>query len=106
MEKNYQSQETESPYWSFEQAMDYLASARELGIRPGLERIEQLLERLGNPQNACPVVQIAGTNGKGSISTMCAYIAAESGLKTGLFTSPYLTNFNFKSQKHHRFSKS
>ncbi|NLN52103.1 MAG: bifunctional folylpolyglutamate synthase/dihydrofolate synthase [Clostridiaceae bacterium] len=92
--KNYQSQETESPYWSFEQAMDYLASARELGIRPGLERIEQLLERLGNPQNACPVVQIAGTNGKGSISTMCAYIAAESGLKTGLFTSPYLTNFN------------
>ncbi len=80
--------------WSFEEALAYLASARKFGIRPGLERMEQLLERLGNPQNAYPVIHIAGTNGKGSVSSMSAYIAAASGKKTGLFTSPYLSNFN------------
>ncbi|MGB4610221.1 MAG: folylpolyglutamate synthase/dihydrofolate synthase family protein [Saccharofermentanales bacterium] len=84
----------EGMYWSLEKSLEYLAEARKYGIRPGLVRIEQLLERLGNPQNACPVIHIAGTNGKGSISSMCAYIAANSGLRTGLFTSPYLTNFN------------
>lgn len=80
--------------WSFEEALDYLAQARRFGIRPGLDRMQQLLERLGNPQNAYPVIHIAGTNGKGSVSSMVAYIAAASGKKTGLFTSPYLSNFN------------
>ncbi len=84
----------EQKNWSFDQALDFLASARKFGIRPGLERIKQLLELLGNPQNAYPVVHIAGTNGKGSVSSMCAFIAASANKKTGLFTSPYLTNFN------------
>ncbi|HHT25342.1 MAG TPA: bifunctional folylpolyglutamate synthase/dihydrofolate synthase [Clostridiaceae bacterium] len=92
--KRYKSRNGEGIYWSLEKSLEYLAEARKFGIRPGLARIEQLLERLGNPQNACPVIHIAGTNGKGSISSMCAYIAANSGLRTGLFTSPYLTNFN------------
>ncbi len=80
--------------WSFEQALNYLASARKLGIRPGLERMNQLLKRLGNPQKAYPVIHVSGTNGKGSVSSMCAFIAAASGKRTGLFTSPYLVNFN------------
>ncbi|NLM19459.1 MAG: bifunctional folylpolyglutamate synthase/dihydrofolate synthase [Clostridiaceae bacterium] len=92
--KRYKSRSVEGIYWTLEKSLEYLAEARKLGIRPGLERIEQLLERLGNPQNACPVIHIAGTNGKGSISSICAHIAANSGLRTGLFTSPYLTNFN------------
>ncbi len=83
-----------SKYWSFEQALEFLATARKFGIRPGLERIKQLLNMMGNPQNAYPVIHIAGTNGKGSVSSMCAFIAAASGKRTGLFTSPYLTNFN------------
>lgn len=80
--------------WSLEQALAYLATARRLGVRRGLERIQQLLKCLGNPHNACPVVHVAGTNGKGSVSSMCAYIFAKSGKRTGLYTSPYLTNFN------------
>ncbi|NLJ70329.1 MAG: bifunctional folylpolyglutamate synthase/dihydrofolate synthase [Clostridiaceae bacterium] len=92
--KRYKSRKIEGIYWSLEKSLEYLAEARKLGIRPGLERIEELLKRLGNPQNACQVIHIAGTNGKGSISSMCAYIAANSGLRTGLFTSPHLTNFN------------
>ncbi|HHU52642.1 MAG TPA: bifunctional folylpolyglutamate synthase/dihydrofolate synthase [Clostridiaceae bacterium] len=92
--KKYNNSKVKSEYWSLERSLEYLAEVRKSGIRPGLTRIKQLLERLGNPQNACPVIHVAGTNGKGSISSMCAYIAANSGLRTGLFTSPYLTNFN------------
>lgn len=80
--------------WSFEEAMDYLRATRKFGIKPGLERIRQFLDLLGNPQNAYPVVHISGTNGKGSVSSLCAFAAAASEKKVGLFTSPYLTNFN------------
>ncbi len=81
-------------YWSFEEALDFLYGTRKFGIKPGLERIRQFMDLLGNPQNAYPVVHIAGTNGKGSISSMCAYTAAAGGKRVGLFTSPYLTHFN------------
>ena len=66
---------------------------RSFGVKPGLERIEKLLKLLGDPQHKVPVIHIAGTNGKGSTSSMIAHIAAASDLKTGWFTSPYLENF-------------
>ncbi len=78
----------------FEAALDYLFSANDLGIRPGLERIRELMNRLGNPEEDYEIIHIAGTNGKGSISSYCAHIAAEANKKTGWFTSPYLENFN------------
>lgn len=84
LEKRYKSRNTGNMYWSMEKSLKYLAQVRKLGIRPGLARIEQLLKLLGNPQNAYQVIHIAGTNGKGSISAMCAYIAANAGLRTGL----------------------
>lgn len=62
-------------------------------MRPGLERIKALLEMLGNPQNELKFIHTAGTNGKGSVCTMCANVLQHAGYKTGLFTSPYVVDF-------------
>lgn len=59
----------------------------------GLERIEKLLEHLGNPQEALKFVHVAGTNGKGSTCAYLANILQAAGYKTGLFTSPYIEVF-------------
>jgi len=59
-------------------------------IRPGLERIRALLERLGNPQLAYPTAIVAGSNGKGSTTAMLASIARAAGLRVGAYTSPHL----------------
>jgi dihydrofolate synthase/folylpolyglutamate synthase len=60
------------------------------GMRPGLERIEALLEAGGSPERAMTLVQVAGTNGKGSVSAMLAAILTSSGRRVGLYTSPHL----------------
>jgi dihydrofolate synthase / folylpolyglutamate synthase len=56
----------------------------------GLERIGVLLEALGNPQQACRIVHVAGTNGKGSTCAMIESGLRAAGYRTGLFTSPHL----------------
>jgi len=56
----------------------------------GLERIGILLEALGNPQQACRIVHVAGTNGKGSTCAMIESGLRAAGYRTGLFTSPHL----------------
>ena len=60
---------------------------------PGTARVKQVLELLGNPQNKFPVIHIAGTNGKGSVSATLHNILLNAGYKTGLYTSPHLTDF-------------
>jgi len=59
---------------------------------PGLDRMETLVDALGNPHEALRAVHVAGTNGKGSTAAMTAAIATAAGLKTGLHTSPHLTH--------------
>ena len=56
----------------------------------GLERIRTLLEALGNPQNRCRFVHVAGTNGKGSTCAMIESALRAAGRRTGLFISPHL----------------
>ena len=56
----------------------------------GLERIRALLDALGNPQTACRIVHVAGTNGKGSTCAMIEAGLRAAGYRTGLFTSPHL----------------
>lgn len=71
----------------------YINEPRWQKVRPGLERITELLERMGRPQDRLKFVHVAGTNGKGST---CAYIASvlqAAGYRTGLFTSPYIIDF-------------
>lgn len=64
------------------------------GMRPGLERIEALMERLGHPERAYPVIHIAGTNGKGSVAAMVTDALVSQGLRVGLNTSPDLGHIN------------
>ncbi|PSQ96220.1 MAG: dihydrofolate synthase [Bacteroidetes bacterium SW_9_63_38] len=59
---------------------------------PGLDRIEALMEGMGRPHESIRTVHVAGTNGKGSVSSMIAATATAAGLKTGLHTSPHLTH--------------
>ena len=56
-----------------------------------LDTISELLDRLGNPQDSLRCIHVAGTNGKGSVSTYIASVLQEGGIKTGLYTSPYLS---------------
>ena len=59
-------------------------------IDPTLDRIRELLDLLGSPQAAAPVVHVAGTNGKTSTTRMIDALLREFGLRTGRFTSPHL----------------
>ncbi len=63
-------------------------------IKLGLDVETQILTRLGNPQFFCPVIHVAGTNGKGSVCAMLESVLRAAGLKTGLYTSPHLIRFN------------
>lgn len=78
---------------NYAEARNYIDNMERFGIKPGLERITKMLTYLGNPQDKMQFVHIAGTNGKGSVSTMIASILTNEGYKTGLFTSPYVLNF-------------
>lgn len=78
---------------NFNESVEYIHSLLAFGIKPGLERISMLLEMLGNPQDKLKTVHIAGTNGKGSTSTMLSNMLIAEGYKTGLFTSPYVIDF-------------
>ena len=78
---------------TYDNALEYIHSFLKFGSKPGLERILALLEKLGNPQKNLRIVHVAGTNGKGSVSTMLSNIFIADGKKTGLFTSPYIVDF-------------
>jgi len=64
----------------------------------GLDRIGILLEALGNPQRACRIVHVAGTNGKGSTCAMIESGLRAAGYRTGLFTSPHLVEPTERTQ--------
>lgn len=65
---------------------------------PGLERIRELLKRLGNPQKQLKCIHVAGTNGKGSACAMLQSILTQNGYKTALYTSPHLIKYNERYQ--------
>ncbi len=66
--------------------------------RPGLERINSMLEYLGHPERDYQIVHIVGTNGKGSTAQFTASILQAAGLRVGLFISPPLVQFNERIQ--------
>lgn len=81
------------------EAIEYIHSLEHFGIVPGLERIGELCEKLGNPQNDVKFIHVAGTNGKGSTSTMIANVLKEAGYNVGLYTSPYVIDFRERIQR-------
>lgn len=75
-------------------ALEWLFNRQRFGMKPGLERMQQLLALADAAALPFEVVLVAGTNGKGSTASMLAAILSTSGRKVGLFTSPHLTYFN------------
>ncbi|HIT90349.1 MAG TPA: bifunctional folylpolyglutamate synthase/dihydrofolate synthase [Candidatus Merdenecus merdavium] len=76
------------------EALQYIHSEQFRGSCLGLERITELMDSLGNPQRSLRFIHVAGTNGKGSVCAMLSEILIKAGYKTGLYTSPYIYNFN------------
>lgn len=81
-----------------QQAIEFIHSVSWKGSIPGLERTQELLRRMGDPQKKLKFVHIAGTNGKGSTAAMTASILQKAGYRTGLYTSPYIYRFNERMQ--------
>ncbi|MBP5180284.1 MAG: bifunctional folylpolyglutamate synthase/dihydrofolate synthase [Clostridiales bacterium] len=73
---------------------EFLQDALKFGINLGLERMNELDRLIGDPQKDLKVVHVAGTNGKGSVVTFLSSCLAESGLKVGIYTSPFLERFS------------
>ena len=72
---------------------DLIAPFSRRGVDLGLERLQAALAELGHPERRFAAVQVAGTNGKGSISTMLERITAAAGVRCGLYTSPHLLSW-------------
>lgn len=87
---------------TYEQALEKIHSLLSLGSRPGLDRMRKFMDRLGNPQNNLCYIHVAGTNGKGSVCAMLSSVLVAAGYKTGLFISPYITDFRERIQINNR----
>ncbi len=83
---------------NYEETLEYIHTINWRGSKLGLERITELLRRLGNPQDSLRFVHVAGTNGKGSVCAMTASILKAAGYKTGLYISPFIRRFNERMQ--------
>ncbi len=87
----------------YDDAIGYIHSLYKFGSMPGLERVSQLLDAVGNPQDDLQFIHVAGTNGKGSVCTMTAKILECAGYKVGLYTSPYVLSFRERIQINGKF---
>lgn len=78
---------------SYQDELEYLYSLHQFGIKLGLSNIRNLCALSGNPHERIKTVHVGGTNGKGSTAAILSAILQEAGYKTGLYTSPHLTDF-------------
>ncbi len=87
---------------AYNQVLDYLYSFVDYSLKHAselakadfnLDRMFALMESLGNPQNQYPIIHVAGTKGKGSVSAFCASALKAAGYKVGLYTSPHLIDY-------------
>ncbi|MDD4843742.1 MAG: bifunctional folylpolyglutamate synthase/dihydrofolate synthase [Anaerotignum sp.] len=78
----------------YNESIQYLEEEIGFASCPGLERITDLMVKLGNPEKKLKVVHIAGTNGKGSAAAMLSSILKEAGYRTACYTSPHLERYN------------
>ncbi|MGN0145289.1 MAG: bifunctional folylpolyglutamate synthase/dihydrofolate synthase [Clostridium sp.] len=83
---------------TYEEAMNYIRSIGMFGSNYGLERTYRLLEILGNPHEKLKLIHVAGTNGKGSTTAMISKMLRGMGFKVGMYTSPYLEEFEERIQ--------
>ena len=78
---------------NYQESIEYLESLSRFGIRLGLERMQELVIRLGHPERKYPTIHITGTNGKGSTTACLAAILQEAGFRTAMYTSPHLERY-------------
>src|SRR5437016_9822592 len=78
---------------TFQELKNILFRRSNFGMKLGLERMREALSLLGAPQLACPVLHVAGSNGKGSTCAFAEAALRAAGLRTGLYTSPHLFHF-------------
>ncbi|WP_053367294.1 bifunctional folylpolyglutamate synthase/dihydrofolate synthase [Bacillus sp. FJAT-27245] len=81
-------------FQTYDEALTWIHARLRLGIKPGLKRMEWMMERLGNPERKAETIHIGGTNGKGSTVTFLRSILEAAGYTVGTFTSPYIESFN------------
>lgn len=79
---------------SYQNAVELLTSVGKFHISLGLERISNILELSGNPQDKLDCIHVAGTNGKGSVCAILASILKCAGKKVGLYSSPHIFKYN------------
>jgi len=87
----------------YEEAMEYMdCKVNKLGSVPGLDSIRELLNRMGNPQESLAFIHVAGTNGKGSVSTLIANALTDNGYKVGRYISPVISDYRERIQVNNR----
>lgn len=79
-------------------ALKYLEQTYKLGRKLGLDNINQLLDELGRPDKAMKLIHVAGTNGKGSTSSMIYTMLQQAGYSVGFYSSPHLIKYNERYQ--------
>jgi dihydrofolate synthase/folylpolyglutamate synthase len=83
---------------NYDEALRFINGRAGMGKKLGLQNMTRLLARLGEPQNAFQSIHVAGTNGKGSTCAFLESALRHSGLRTGLYISPYLMRYNERIQ--------
>ena len=78
---------------TYNDAVELLTSTGKFRISLGLERIEKVLELLGNPQDKLNCIHVAGTNGKGSVCAIISSVLNEAGIKVGVYSSPHIFKY-------------
>lgn len=81
-------------FQTYEEALKWIHSRLTFGIKPGLQRMEWMMEKLDHPERRCRFIHVAGTNGKGSTIAFMQEVLKAAEYKVGAFTSPYLESFN------------
>ncbi|MBP3437587.1 MAG: bifunctional folylpolyglutamate synthase/dihydrofolate synthase [Clostridia bacterium] len=79
---------------NYSECLAYIHGVNWCFCKPGLARIDKLCELIGRPERDLKCIHVAGTNGKGSFSSMLASVLCEAGYTVGLYTSPYVKVFN------------
>ena len=82
----------------YQETLEYINKSVWRGSIPGLSRVGELLNLIGNPQKKLKFIHIGGTNGKGSTAEFLSSILVTAGFKTGLYISPYIEDFNERMQ--------
>ena len=88
---------------TYNEALNFIEKKQSFGIMPGLNRINKLLEKMGNPQNEYRIIHIAGTNGKGTVAKTINNALIKSGKRVGLFTSPWVIDYREQIQINNGF---